>query len=182
MTSAKLLGFSSLTPVLVVLLCCASTHFRAQYPKGSSTIHTEKYHKGYDVLAYELTVGVNPSRKTLSGSNVFYIKALEASDTLRFDLDPKLRINYIEWQGKKRPPFHRSQSAVLFSPPKTLEAGKEYSFKVSYGGSPQEAKNPPWDGGFVWAQDTLNHSPWVGVACQSDGAQIWWPCKRGLRR
>ena len=35
-------------------------------------------------------------------------------------------------------------------------------------------KNPPWDGGFVWAQDN-NQNDWVGVACQGIGASVWWP-------
>jgi aminopeptidase N len=35
---------------------------------------------------------------------------------------------------------------------------------------------PPWIGGFVWdSTDSGEH--WIGVACQTDGADIWWPCK-----
>ena len=34
--------------------------------------------------------------------------------------------------------------------------------------------NPPWDGGFVWEKDSFNNH-WVGVACQGEGASLWWP-------
>ena len=38
----------------------------------------------------------------------------------------------------------------------------------------KKAKNPPWDGGFVWEKDK-NGLPFIGVACQEEGPQIWWP-------
>ena len=47
---------------------------------------------------------------------------------------------------------------------------------IYYHGSPQEAVNPPWDGGWVWSQDSLER-PWMSVACQGTGASIWYPCK-----
>ena len=30
--------------------------------------------------------------------------------------------------------------------------------------------------GFVW-DTTPSGKPWIGVACEDDGADIWWPCK-----
>jgi aminopeptidase N len=50
---------------------------------------------------------------------------------------------------------------------------------IHYGGSPVVAKNAPWDGGFVWALDQKNRY-WVGVACEGDGASLWWPNKDHL--
>lgn len=47
---------------------------------------------------------------------------------------------------------------------------------VYYHGKPRKAKNPPWDGGFVWKRDTAGN-PWVAVACQGLGASVWYPCK-----
>jgi aminopeptidase N len=56
---------------------------------------------------------------------------------------------------------------------------KKDSIKIYYKGDPQIAKNPPWDGGFVWSHDSLG-KPWVGVACEGTGASLWWPCKDHL--
>jgi aminopeptidase N len=45
---------------------------------------------------------------------------------------------------------------------------------IKYHGAPLEAKNAPWDGGFVWSKDPEGES-WLTVACQDKGASIWWP-------
>ena len=42
--------------------------------------------------------------------------------------------------------------------------------------SPQIAKNPPWQGGFSWAKDSLGR-PWVVTTDQGMGASVWWPNK-----
>ncbi|HEX8315076.1 MAG TPA: M1 family metallopeptidase, partial [Flavisolibacter sp.] len=47
---------------------------------------------------------------------------------------------------------------------------------IVYHGKPKEAINPPWDGGWVWAKDKQGR-PWMSVACQGDGASLWYPCK-----
>src|SRR5690606_30620900 len=51
--------------------------------------------------------------------------------------------------------------------------------RVFYDGHPVTASNPPWEGGFVWSKDH-NGDHWVGVACQGDGASLWWPNKDHL--
>ena len=50
---------------------------------------------------------------------------------------------------------------------------------VFYRGKPVISKNLPWEGGFVW-ENKLDSSTQVGVACQMDGASIWWPNKDDL--
>ena len=57
-----------------------------------------------------------------------------------------------------------------------LQSGIKFSIDVFYRGSPILAKNPPWDGGFVWEKDK-NGRPFVSVACEGDGASLWWPLK-----
>ena len=51
-----------------------------------------------------------------------------------------------------------------------------FTFRVEYEGKPLEAKRPPWDGGFVWEKDKKGR-PYVSVACEGDGAGLWWPLK-----
>ncbi|HTA26401.1 MAG TPA: M1 family metallopeptidase, partial [Bacteroidia bacterium] len=57
--------------------------------------------------------------------------------------------------------------------------GTNDSIKIYYHGIPQTAKNPPWDGGFVWAHDSLGNL-FTDVACEGTGASLWWPCKDHL--
>ncbi|HEY5391993.1 MAG TPA: M1 family metallopeptidase [Hanamia sp.] len=47
---------------------------------------------------------------------------------------------------------------------------------IYYHGKPIVAKNPPWDGGFVYKKDK-DGNPWDAVACQGLGASVWYPCK-----
>jgi aminopeptidase N len=48
--------------------------------------------------------------------------------------------------------------------------------QIFYSGAPRIAPAPPWDVGFVW-DTTPGGDPWLGVACEDEGADIWWPCK-----
>src|SRR5690606_38657635 len=45
-----------------------------------------------------------------------------------------------------------------------------------FSGTPREAERAPWDGGWVWAKDSLKRD-WITVACQGLGASVWYPCK-----
>lgn len=53
---------------------------------------------------------------------------------------------------------------------------KERYVWVCYHGTPRNAVNPPWDGGFSWRKDSTG-KPWIAVSCQGLGASAWWPCK-----
>ena len=54
--------------------------------------------------------------------------------------------------------------------------GNTYSVQLFYSGKVHEAIRPPWDGGWIWAKDSLGR-PWMTVACQGLGASVWYPCK-----
>ena len=57
-----------------------------------------------------------------------------------------------------------------------LKLFKEHSLQIKYVGKPPVSKNPPWEAGIVWDKDS-NGNHWVGIACQSKGAHIWFPSK-----
>jgi aminopeptidase N len=70
---------------------------------------------------------------------------------------------------------NRTEDAVLVDFP-LIDQGDSFAFRVYYHGVPQEAKNPPWDGGFVWRKDEMGRD-YVSVACEGDGCGLWWPLK-----
>ena len=70
---------------------------------------------------------------------------------------------------------NRLEDAVMIEFP-IIYQGSEFEFRVEYEGCPQEAKRPPWDGGFVWEKDVKGR-PFISVACEGDGAGLWWPLK-----
>lgn len=129
----------------------------------------------YDINYYHLDVKVDIARKFISGSNLFRFTATRDFNQLQFDLFSNLKVEKVEYEGKEIP-FEREFNAVLLTFPKTIKKGERESFIVVYSGHPIEAKNAPWDGGFIFSKDQ-NGNPWVATACQGVGASIWWPNK-----
>ncbi len=132
----------------------------------------------YDVLHYGIEIEPNPKDKSINGSVVFTCRLDSLSDTLQFDLHKNLDVKGIYLQNDSEPvPFNRNYRAITFSINEhKIALGDIFEFKVVYGGKPRKAKKPPWKGGTVWKKDK-NKNPWLGVACESEGASIWFPCK-----
>lgn len=129
----------------------------------------------YDVTFYNLDIKIDIENKYISGSNLIQFKVLKSLPVLQFDLFDNLKINSVEWNGKKLE-FKREYNAVFVSFPTALTAGTSSSIKIYYEGNPIIAKRAPWDGGFVFKTDK-NGKPFVAVACQGTGASLWWPTK-----
>ncbi len=130
----------------------------------------------YDVKYYNLYVRIDTSDHSIKGSNVIYFKAVNDFNKMQVDLFPNMKIDRIEFEKYDSLKYTREFGAVFISFPEKLLKDKYYRIKIYYHGVPQEAKNPPWDGGFVWAEDN-NGNPWIAVACQGTGASLWWPNK-----
>lgn len=129
----------------------------------------------YDINYYHLDVQLDIPKKYLNGSNEFRFTATQNFDRLQFDLFANMQINKILYKGKVLP-FQREFNAVFVDFPQGIKKGAKDSFTVFYSGNPVLAKNPPWDGGFIFTQDKSGN-PWVSVACQGFGASSWWPNK-----
>lgn len=67
--------------------------------------------------------------------------------------------------------FERLNDGISISIP---QASSTIKLEISYHGKPQEAIQPPWDGGFIWTK-SQNEKDWLGVACQDQGSQLWFP-------
>lgn len=130
---------------------------------------------GYDVHFYDLTVAVNPEQEQLSGTVALHAVALQAMDSFQIDLDQPLAVTAItDLTTGQSLPYSRHLRAIYVR--RSLAAQESFAISVSYSGSPVKAKKAPWKGGFVWKKDDQK-KPWIGVACESEGASIWWPCK-----
>lgn len=129
----------------------------------------------YDINYYHLDVKVDIDNKQISGSNLFKFTAIRNFDKLQFDLFANLKIEKVIYKGEPIP-YKREYNAVFVTFPKTINRGSRDEFTVYYSGKPNVAKLAPWDGGFVFAKDTLGND-WVATACEDDGASLWWPNK-----
>ena len=132
----------------------------------------------FDVDYYHLNLDVDPTAKFISGYNDVYFTVLSTSQIMQLDLFEHMSIDSIIYLNETCTYF-REYDAFFIKFPQTFKVGTQHQVRVYYHGSPIEALNPPWDGGFVWKEDTAG-LPWVGVACQGMGASSWWPCKDHL--
>lgn len=137
-----------------------------------------KYRKNNDVYYYNLDLAIDIENQSISGSVDMYFKALEDLDTIQIDLYNNMNISKITFNGTS-PGFDRKYDAVFVKFGNTIKKGERFSINVEYSGKPQKAKRPPWEGGFVWKKDK-NKKPWISVACENDGASLWWPVKDHL--
>ncbi len=72
--------------------------------------------------------------------------------------------------------FEQHDNLAIFNWPGDFTEISIDSFTIYYHGKPKEAKNAPWDGGWIWTKDSLGR-PWISVAVQGLGASAWYPCK-----
>jgi len=131
----------------------------------------------YDVINYDLNIKVELDEKTIMGFVKVNFVAKDDFEWLQIDLDSTLNIYKIDYNQIELK-YTRVGDAIFVQFPK-IKKGHQHFFRVYWSGKIREAQNAPWDGGFVWDKDSKgNH--WVGVACEGDGASIWWPCKDHL--
>ncbi|MEM7104113.1 MAG: M1 family metallopeptidase [Bacteroidota bacterium] len=143
----------------------------------------------FDVNYYVLDLEVDPANRSIYGSNEIHYTVIEDFTRMQLDLYANMEISAVQWKGPANNP---SQAGRIMSLSVSREGdafyidfsekqvkGDKGMVKVFYNGTPRIAKRPPWDGGFVWERDG-NGQHHVGVACEGDGASLWWPNKDHL--
>ncbi len=134
-----------------------------------------RYKTCYDINFYDLNIQVSPDDRFLKGYVVFHAVTLAETDTIQFDLYENMVISRITGGRDEEIPFYRKYNSVFAILPE-MNINEKFILRVEYSGKPVVAKRAPWDGGFVWTKDE-NGNPWVAVACEGDGASLWWPNK-----
>lgn len=130
----------------------------------------------YDVQHYGLKLRVDPATRSIEGS--LTMRAITTSATQRFalDLDERLAVRGVAIDGQAQTGYSAEDGRIEIEFDAPREAEREFVVTVRYGGEPFVAPNPPWRGGFTWAE-TRDGKPWIATSCQGEGADLWWPCK-----
>lgn len=176
--------------LLVVVTSCGlvGIHLKVKNPKpgefldlgeemrvlgANNALRTE-----YDVTFYRLDISINAKDKSLGGWVEMRCKALANIDSLQLDLDDILAIDGIHYGSRETTPlqFTRHYRAVKIKLPSSIKKGESFVIHTQYHGNPQIAKRPPWAGGTVWKKDKKGNA-WLGVACETEGSSVWFPCK-----
>jgi aminopeptidase N len=129
----------------------------------------------FDVQRYDLNIKVDIDKKAIVGYNDISFKVVENTNTIQLDLFENMQIDSIVFNNKKLN-YKRDAIAVFVNFPSLLTKGTAARLRFYYSGKPTIAKRAPWDGGFVFTNDSKG-KPFVGVAVQGTGASLWYPVK-----
>ncbi|MEO7802635.1 MAG: M1 family metallopeptidase, partial [Ginsengibacter sp.] len=131
----------------------------------------------WNVLHYDITVKPDYPNKTISGKNILQYEVTSDSYPafMQVDLQEPLVIDSVQFNASRKLNFTKEGNAWHINVPKQKKSSIN-SVVVFYHGKVHEATMPPWDGGWIWAKDSVGN-PWMSAACQGLGASIWYPCK-----
>jgi aminopeptidase N len=144
---------------------------RADTLRGSDT----PQRRWWDVAFYDLHVALNPADSTIGGYNGISYRVLRPGRELQIDLIVPLAVDSILQDGRKLA-YRRDGNALFVALVAPQRAAERKTVTVHYHGRPRAAQHAPWDGGVVWARDSLG-APYVATAVQGYGASGWWPTK-----
>ena len=129
----------------------------------------------WDVTHYDLAVRVDPATRSIRGKVDVTFRTVQPARTMQIDLQQPLVLDAATLGGAALP-VRRDGNALFVTLPSAPRAGEMRTVTLAYHGTPRAAANAPWDGGFVWATDSLGR-PFVATAVQGLGASAWWPVK-----
>lgn len=138
-----------------------------------------------DVFYHDLDLHVNPSDSSISGTVHTHAHIILNTNLFVAHLDTVFLVSrvalhgaFTEQYGQKETAldFYHEDGLIVADLGRTFHPGENLTVSIAYSGRPRTAPNPPWEGGFTWAW-TESGLPWIGVSCQVNGADIWWPVK-----
>jgi aminopeptidase N len=130
----------------------------------------------WDVSFYDLHVRVNPKDSSISGMNRITYRMLSLQTEMQLDLQQPMVLDSVVWEGRHALQLRRDGNAYFATFPTDVGRGRTESVIAYFHGKPRAAQRAPWDGGFVWARDSLGNR-WIATANQGLGASVWWPNK-----
>ena len=133
----------------------------------------------WDVTHYDITVRPQFATKSIEGTTRITFRTLSPGRKMQIDLQQPLELRSVSLRsamGESDLHYTRDGNVAWVDLPQEMAAGASAQLVLHYGGIPREARNPPWDGGWIWKKDPQGN-PWISAACQGLGASVWYPCK-----
>ena len=157
-------------------------------PPGPSGAPLLPEQAAIDVFREYIWLLVDPDLKRIDGMATIEADVVAPLADAVLHLDERLEVRKVSaWTGSSLSleeqarsaegwPFIHADGLLRIPLLEPARSGDRLNILVEYGGKPREAPNPPWDGGFTWAE-TADGRPWIATSCQGEGADLWWPCK-----
>lgn len=141
----------------------------------------------WNATFYDVSVTPDLDRRSIAGVTTIAFTAVAEGRRMQIDLQQPLVVDSVTVEAQayrdsaiaivdRSVVFTREADVLWVDLPEPLRSGEATTVRVHYHGTPRAAKNPPWDGGWIWRRDGTG-APWVSVACQGLGASVWYPCK-----
>lgn len=141
----------------------------------------------WNVVSYDVWVRPDPAERSIRGTTTIAFDAVAEGRRMQIDLQQPLVVDSILVDEpafvdgtisirQRSLSFEREGDIIWLDLPGSMKAGEANTVMILYHGMPKAAKNPPWDGGWIWRKDSAGN-PWMSVACQGIGASVWFPCK-----
>lgn len=155
-------------------------------PRGDAPLTVQTQRSGGPVgpeqaaLAFDhadLAFEVLPQSKSLTGVATLRFTARAPLRRLLIDLDRNLPISAIAIDGVDLPrsAWRNPDGRLAITLPRSLAAGQRVVARITYGGRPHIAVNPPWDDGMVWST-TPDGRTWFATTAEGYGCDLFWPC------
>jgi aminopeptidase N len=167
---------------LIALVSTAPVHSAAAQRRRAEFTHADTLRGSngpgrswWDASFYDLHVAVTPTDSSIRGYNAITYRVLKPAKEMQIDLQVPLEADSIIQDGKSLT-YRRDGNAFFVSLIAPQPVSSKKRITVYYHGKPRAAKNPPWDGGFIWRTDSLGNA-WVSTANEGLGASVWWPNK-----
>ncbi len=129
----------------------------------------------YDVFFYDLALTIQPGAQAIAGTLTAHAAVQDSLRRFVLDLDSRLDVDSVQSSGRRLAFAHRDDR-LWIDLRHPARPGDTLRVAVSYHGQPRVAPNPPWEGGFTWAE-TPRGRPWIATSVQTVGADLWWPVK-----
>ena len=141
----------------------------------------------WDVVQYDVSVRPNYEERSITGVTTIAFDAVADGQRMQIDLQQPLVVDSVTTEiagfkdgaitvSDQHIEFDHKENVLWVDMPRPMKKGEATTLTVHYHGVPRAAKNPPWDGGWIWKKDKEGN-PWMSVACQGLGASVWYPCK-----
>ncbi len=133
----------------------------------------------YNVHFYDLHFQVQPEDSFLIGTTVIHAHVKEHLPVIKVDFDTVFVVHSVRFltpDDIEVSDYSMPDGLLRIRPEFPFQAGEKFAVEITYSGKPRIADNPPWSGGFTWSK-TPDGDPFIGVSCQGNGANIWWPNK-----
>ena len=170
---------------LFFLQISAQSYTKNDSLKGSNT----QFRNWWDVQFYEITVETNSVDKSIQGKVEMRFNKINETNHYKMQIDlqqpmqvSSFKIIFLDKnKTSKTIPKNLIERKYDFyfldlSSFKDLLDKHETVLEMQFSGQPKIAKQPPWKGGWVFEKDK-NGNDFISVACQTDGASLWYPNK-----